>query len=347
MMPRYLCTLLLCFLFFSVAAQDEDSLFVIAQNKSWVMPYVTGQKETVFMVARRFHVPPAVLGSMNNMDQKGTFPTHTSIIIPIAAYNFIREKPNEMIDALPLYHMVKEDDDLLHIAKLSGVSQQVMERWNSLPDNNIYIDHSLFVGWVLYDATSGGKHIQTTIEDPYANNATQANNNKFRQNDEPRPKPNPESQWPGMQRKDPPPQPAKAQRVDDWAEEAASGSKQWRDTVIVIRKGNDTVKTSPFEELYASQTNNEVNVATEKGSVAFFNSGSKSPQVYYAFHNDMPRGIIIKVHNPGTDKTVYAKVIGPLPATRQYYNCIMALSGNAKEELGVKGDKAWFEISHR
>jgi hypothetical protein len=121
----------------------------------------------------------------------------------------------------------------------------------------------------------------------------------------------------------------------------------WHDTVIVLKQGNTDSVVSPFETLYLEQTNNEVNAATEKGTVAFFNSGNKENKVFYAFHNDLQRGVIIKVHNPGTDKTIYAKVIGALPATKQYYNCMMALSGNAKEELGVHDNKAWCEISHR
>lgn len=338
-MLKFFYASILCFFMLSAAAQDDDSLFVVMKNKSWVMPYTTGQGETVFMVARRFHVPPAVLGSANGTDYKSAFPSHAQVTVPIAAYNFAREKPGDMTDILPLYYRVKEDDDLGRISRLSGVSQQVMERWNDLPDNNIYIGQSLFVGWVLYDATSGKKGIATHIEGEKqsANVATpQRNNNSKLSND-----PNPEAQWPGMRRK---------QLQDDGWSRGGNNDGQtqvWHDTVIVLKQGNTDSVVSPFETLYLEQTNNEVNAATEKGTVAFFNSGNKENKVFYAFHNDLQRGVIIKVHNPGTDKTIYAKVIGALPATKQYYNCMMALSGNAKEELGVHDNKAWCEISHR
>lgn len=340
-MSKFFYTLVLCILTISATAQDDDSLFVVKKDRSWVLPYTSGKGETVFMIARRFHVPPAVLGTMNGIDYKSTFPPRAHVTVPIAAYNFLREKPGDMTDALPLYYKIREDDDLLHISRLSGVSQQVMERWNMLPDNNIYIDQVLFVGWILYDATSGGKRIVTEIEgQPKPKNAPEKRDNRPVLNKQA----DPEAAWPGVKQND------KMQNDDGWHTNTSYNDGQepvWHDTVIVIKRNKPDSVVSPFETLYLEQTNNEVNAATEKGTVAFFNSGNKENTVYYAFHSDLQRGVIIKVHNPGTDRTIYAKVIGALPATKQYYNCVMALSGNAKEELGVHENKAWCEISHR
>lgn len=340
-MFRILCTAFLCLYFFSASAQDDDSLFVGIKSKSWVLPYTTGGNETVFAVARRFHVPPAVLASVNNVDAKGSFPSHSHITIPIAAYNFLREKGYDMTDALPLYYVIKENDDLQRISHLSGVSQQVMERWNHLADNNIYIGSHMFVGWILYDATSGNRGVVTSYDD---DRSAAANiKQKTATNDNTRRKANPESEWSAAdQNQDTHPRVQMAPEERPGTQEP----KQWHDTVIVIKKKQDTT-ISPFEQLYLTQTGNGINTVVEKGSVALFHSASTAQHVYYAMHNDLERGVIVKVYNPGNNKTVYAKVIGPLPATKQYYNCIMALSSNAKEDLGLKEDKAWCEVSHR
>jgi peptidoglycan endopeptidase LytF len=107
---------------------------------------------------------------------------------------------------------------------------------------------------------------------------------------------------------------------------------------IVVPGGLDTV--------YDRQTSNGLNVLTEKGTVVFFENTSKSSTVYLAFHNATPRGTIIKIHNPGTGKTTYAKVLGPLPATKLYSGAIIGLSMSAKEALGVMDDKAWCELTY-
>ena len=96
---------------------------------------------------------------------------------------------------------------------------------------------------------------------------------------------------------------------------------------------------------YDRQTNNGTNVLTEKGTAVCFEKAGKS-NIYYAFHNSTPRGSIIKVTNPGTGKTIYVKVLGPIPDTKQYAGSIIGIATAAKEALGVTDNKAWCELSY-
>ncbi|MEI8278991.1 MAG: LysM peptidoglycan-binding domain-containing protein [Bacteroidota bacterium] len=126
-------------------------------------------------------------------------------------------------------------------------------------------------------------------------------------------------------------------------------SKNKGETVqlIPVKKKIDTLSKMPEpQRTYTKQTDNGKNVTTEKGSVAFFNMGAGNDTVYYAFHNVTPKGTIIKVYIPGTDKTVYVKVLGPVPATKQYYNCIIAISSNAKTTLNISDSKGWAELTY-
>lgn len=107
--------------------------------------------------------------------------------------------------------------------------------------------------------------------------------------------------------------------------------------IIPVPGGLDTV--------YNTQTNNGLNVLTEKGTAAFFEKPGHS-NLYYAFHNEVSRGAIIKVFNPGTGKSVYVKVLGPLPDTKLYANCIIGISDNAKEALGAVDSRLWCELSY-
>ena len=100
-----------------------------------------------------------------------------------------------------------------------------------------------------------------------------------------------------------------------------------------------------LDTLYDIQTNHGLNVLTEKGTAVFFEKTGKS-NVYQAFHNTSKRGTIIKVLNPGNGKSVYVKVLGPIPGTKQYANCIIGISDAAKEALGVTDSKAWCELSY-
>lgn len=112
--------------------------------------------------------------------------------------------------------------------------------------------------------------------------------------------------------------------------------------------GTDTSKLrniGGLDTVYNRQTNNGQNVLTEKGTAVFFEKAGKLG-AYQAFHNTTPRGTIIKVYNPGTGKTIYAKVLGAVPDTKLYANSIIGISDAAKEALGITESKAWVELSY-
>ncbi|MBA3828126.1 MAG: LysM peptidoglycan-binding domain-containing protein [Taibaiella sp.] len=104
---------------------------------------------------------------------------------------------------------------------------------------------------------------------------------------------------------------------------------------------------SAIEQLYVKQTDSGKKVNTEKGSAVFFDTRKSTvTNNYYAFHNTAPRGTIIKVSNAASNKTIYVKVIGPIPDAKQYYNCVIAISGGAREALGSREMKAWCELTY-
>jgi len=100
-----------------------------------------------------------------------------------------------------------------------------------------------------------------------------------------------------------------------------------------------------LDTTYKRQTNNGTDVLTEKGTAVFFDKPGKNT-VYYAFHNTASRGSVIKVYNPGTDKTIYVKVLGPIPDTKQFANCIIGITSAAREALGITDTKAWCELTY-
>ncbi|RYF96324.1 MAG: hypothetical protein EOO00_03010 [Chitinophagaceae bacterium] len=103
---------------------------------------------------------------------------------------------------------------------------------------------------------------------------------------------------------------------------------------------------SEGEQQYLAQTNDGMSESSEKGTAVFFKRVGRSTNgIYLAFHNTAKRGTILKVTNLGTNKTVYARVIGPVPKTGQYYNALVGISNDAVVDLDVRDEKAWCEIS--
>ncbi len=100
-----------------------------------------------------------------------------------------------------------------------------------------------------------------------------------------------------------------------------------------------------LDSLYNAQTKNGTNTIVEKGTAVFFDKAG-SNKVFYAFHSTTQPGAVIKIHNPGTDKTILVKVLAPLPNTKLYSNSVIGISSAAKDALGVNEKSCWVELTY-
>ena len=117
-----------------------------------------------------------------------------------------------------------------------------------------------------------------------------------------------------------------------------------------IKRSAPTVDTAKhpigeLDSLYNVQTQNGINTIAEKGTAVFFEKAGNN-KIYYAFHATTARGTVIKVTNPGTSRTIYVKVLGPIPDTKLYANSVIGICSNAKEALGINDSKAWVELTY-
>lgn len=305
----FIAAMLLCCGTVTVQAQNNDSLFVTAKGDHWCIHHVVQPGETLFMLSRRFHVPPAILAGENSLNYTSTLQENTTVDIPIGGYNILKNKPQYMNDARPLYHRITAGEKFSSISHNSTVSQQTLEEWNHLLDNTAMEGDVLFVGWVLYDATEETPAKKSNPIQIIEETAPPVNRNNH----------------------------------ITYSEDTDNPNAKLGDTATTVKLAAEQ-QAPEIEKTYLEQTSNETNVTKEKGAAAFFEGGMHS-DVYYAFHNNTPKGTIIKVYNPGTGKTIYVKVLGPIPPTKQYYNCVIGISAAAKKDLGVVERKAWCDLT--
>lgn len=309
-MLRYFAYLLL-FTVLSVAAQAQkkDSLFVYDTGDGWAIRHTVRSKETVFSIARNYHIPPVMLADANKMTIRQQPVAGSTMDIPLGAYNLKTETGMYTDEMRPIYHRLHAGESLKRIAKNSNVNQRRLLDWNNMTADDIYEGATLKVGWILYDATG------TSL---------------------------PPAKAPELHQATVPPaattQPSTAPTI----------YRPKQDTIRIIAPvTTDTLEEekSEAEIMYDVQIANS-GITTEKGPAAFFKANNPAASFYYAFHNEAAKGTIIKVRNTNNGKTVFVKVLGPLPNTGLYHNCIIGISSRAKVELGVRDEKAWCELSY-
>ncbi len=310
-MSKYFLILTFLFSGLSATAQKQDSLFVRQYDNSFAILHTAQHGETVFSVARRYHVPPAQLAELNKVSFNQQLSANQKLYIPLGAYNLLKRPPGpNQADARPLYYKAYDYVSMHNLAQRSGVSVRNLQDWNKTSMQSLMSGQIALVGWVLYDATV------PVAAAPQGPIETAKQENRQRR---------------GIQVTEslPVSEPAPAEE-----QELTFGESSSLDTLSEAAKE------------YMQQTGNDIYIVTEKGTAAFFN-GKGSNGYYYALHNIAPRGTILKIHNPGTSRTVYAKVIGKVPETRIYHNAILGLSKDARAELLVGGEKLWCEISYK
>lgn len=276
----------------SLYAQTRDSLFVSYEKERLVIHHKVSLGETVFMLARRYHVPAAVLADANGLTYSDGLEKGQKVYIPVGPYNQQTTKPVNG-SARPVYYKVSATDNLYRISKMASLTQHDVQEFNDLPDNTIRPGQVLMLGWVAYDVKdipSGNPPVVEKKEDKY-------------------------------------------------------------ETVIVMPQQQDTTRQRVLtneEKLYLQQTNNEQAVFDEKGTAVFYEMPGKvgSKRTFFAFHNTVAKGTIIKVYNPGTEKTTFVKVLGPIPGTKQYHGSVIAISEGAKQALGVTDNRTWCELKY-
>lgn len=109
--------------------------------------------------------------------------------------------------------------------------------------------------------------------------------------------------------------------------------------------GKDSMKRSLAELTFNYQTSDGQYVSQISGSVVFFKSQSTlSDNIYYGFSNEIPKGKVVKVVNPGNGNYVFVKVLGNMPPTKMYHNAKLGVDSRAKELLEIAEDKYWCDL---
>src|SRR5687768_15584467 len=105
-----------------VVAQLKDSLFVVTKDNRWYVRHVVKHGEDIFLLSRRFHVPPARLADANAINYQALLREKQLLYIPLGDYNKLNFKPGSQT-VRDLYYRVGGSDNLQSISRVAGVQQ--------------------------------------------------------------------------------------------------------------------------------------------------------------------------------------------------------------------------------
>ena len=311
--------------------------FALAQKD---ITHTVGSKENLTSIGRLYNINGRELANYNKIDyDKGLT---LGQVLKIPAKNVNTDKvvppppakaatPVKTVAALnknsdPIYHTVAKKETLYHISTLyNKVPVADLKKWNNLTGDALSEGSKLIVGYTNsnnYKPPVNEKNSNVPVETKPADVVKM-----------PEVKPAAEEITPPKKDESP-----RIKNIEE--EKPVDAVNEEKKEIQPIVSGKATnFNGGVFKNVYESQTNNNT-VVSERGAGGIFKSTSGwEDGKYYCLYNAAAAGTVIKITNPVTGKSVYAKVLDMIPDIKQNTGLIIRLSNAAANALGARENK--------
>ncbi len=320
-------------------AQGND-LQVQGASPNLYVVHAVQAKENWYSIGRMYNISPKQLAPFNGLGLDKALAIGQSLKIPLTGDNFSQDG-NKAADEVfvPVHHTIQPKEWLFHISSLyNKVPVEDLEKWNGINKDQAKAGLNLVVGYLKVKtgqsslASKGQVKVVVTAP-PVASNTTETKDSK-----------KPEEKKPETKEEKKPVAAPVVENTDVAIKTPPSpAQKEEAKPVVVTPVVNTTngTKLSYFGNQY------EESGKSISGNTGVFKSTSGwNDGKYYALVNNVPVGTIVKVNNPVSGKTIYAKVLGNLPDMKESLGLIARLSDAAAAQIEGAGIKFSVEVRY-
>ena len=303
--------LLFFFMFSLLMAVSAQSDMMIHYNmKGFYLEHNVQKGESFYALGRKYNVSPKSIAEFNDLDyNKGIF-IDQRLLIPLTDDNF-DQKGNS---GSAVFYKAKENETLTTIGEMiNNVSPANLRWWNALKTNDVKENTKLIVGFIhspsLPAVTIAGQpqkeEIIAAVNKEPVKEEKKLEEKKTEEKDS----------------VDPPTK-----------KEEAPPTEMAIDKTKLPKEGffkyffEQQIKTHPV-------TKNETVTAGIFKTVSGWNDAK-----FYLLIDDVLPGSIVRIINPTTNNTIYAKVLGKMSGIRQNEGLDIRISNAAADALGVQDD---------
>ncbi|MFY7963609.1 MAG: LysM peptidoglycan-binding domain-containing protein [Chitinophagaceae bacterium] len=284
-----------------------------------MITHIIKPKESISSIARLYNVSKDELFRLNNLNERTILHIGQKIVISVngkaaPAPKIVETKPTNTIPAtIPsnkTQHLVVAGDNLSRIAKQYQVSEKQLKDWNGLKNDIIKVGAYLVVAGSA-NITAGQNTAKSEIK-PIQEDVKTA-----------------KIETP-IKKAEPPvviAQTVKPVIIEKPIEKENKPDPAAPPTATINKKGSDF-----FESQYSTSQN-----TIEGLSGTFKTIAGWQDKKYYVLLNGAQSGSVVKVS--ANNKTIYAKVLGPLPNIKEDNNLTLRVSNAAAAALGIVDNK--------
>lgn len=337
--------ILISFFFAKFARSQSNELIIQGQTGKLYLEHTVIAKENWYSVGRLYNVNPKELAPYNHLTLAQPLIIGQTLEIPLTAANFSQNGVKAAGETLiPVMHITREKEWMYRISvNHNKVPIPNIEKWNNVTPDQIHPGLHLIVGYLKVRTALSALARNASAEPP----ATSAPAPTPPIATSPKPTANPTTSKPmtGV---------SKPIATDS---PAASTATVAPPTATTTRPAA-TPAPATFVPAASAPPAPHFNGGAFRGD---FNDGGKSASgmagvfkstsgwqdgKYYALMNNMTVGTIVRITDPTTNKTVYAKILGQLPEMKESTGLSIRMSNAAAAELGESDTRFSVQINY-
>ncbi len=294
-------------LFVSATANAQEKVTAATENgKPYILKTVSAG-ESIFSIGRNYSIAPKELAAFNKVDMAKGLKLSQEVKIPLTKANLFLAPCTV---CKKVFYTVPPKEGLYRIAtSFNNMGLPNLKKMNSLTTDNVSIGQELLVGYLKDTEAAAIAVAAPKIE---IKEAVPVTSEPVKQ----------------VVKEVTPPQ----KEVVKKAESVVNNVKETKSDSVMTAVNTTVpeVLKSAFASQYSGKGTNSVT-----GTAAIFKSTSGwNDDKFYVLMNNVAPGTIVKITTPATNKSLFAKVLGELPAIRQNESILIRISNAAASVLG-------------
>lgn len=306
---------------------NAQNLVALQESGKTYLNHTVAAKENWYSIGRMYNISPREIAPFNGTTMEKSLAIGQKLKVPLTSVNLAQSgqpAPDEVF--VPVYHTVKAQEGLFRIGQnYNKVSVDQLKAWNKLKTDQTPVGTNLIVGYLRVKrdlsplASVGVTNVQnqpvakTTATTPAESPKTTPVKTTPAQTTT-----DPTANVPPGKKETTPPPPAP--RTDPAATRTIAGT---------------SVAEGAFGGLFMEQSKGNPSNSVTGQAASFKSTSGWKDGKYYVLMNKVSPGTIVKITVPGSNKSVYAKVLGEIPAGKENEGLLVRVSNAALAQLEV------------
>jgi len=318
---------------FTLTATAQEKLVLMGKSPDLYVVHTVNGQESMQDISNQFGQSVTKLSTYNKLNFVGALPKATQVKIPLTQYNLIHVKGDE--NSAPVYHIIQQEDNLYGLSKAHKVSLATLREWNNLTTDIVKNGQAVLIGYMVNARVTPQKKIPDALAGNNNSVKSIVSIEKIPAKKEPV-SPLSKTAELVVEKKSIVQESSKTVK-----QPVAAPEKKEESSVYIAKEGDEGYFAQPY-----TQHAKNLSQQFHSGDAATFKTISGwSDRKYYVLINDISPETIVRITAPN-NKSLCAKVLGPLQETKGSSGLLLRMSNSAASALGITDTRFTVTVTH-